>query len=205
VDPNKQRGEEVGNALKGAGFNSVAVQTGKEAIHRLQESGDIDLILLDYQVFDPQINDLLTQLRADVDWGAIPLIITVPPTPAGFRPPEAIVRLERLAKTYRNVWVMNATLDPDILKRELPQRIIEATGQPLTDAERKNMTGEAMVWLKRLATGEVPGYDVRPAEATILRGMRVDEFGTLAMEAAARIPTRTAQRELAQVVLDGNR
>src|SRR5262249_37403519 len=94
VDPNRQRGEEGGNGLKD-GFDAVVVRTGKEAIQRLQESGDIDLILLDYQVFDPQINDLLTQLRADVDWGAIPLIIPVPPNPAGFRPPEAIVRLER--------------------------------------------------------------------------------------------------------------
>jgi vacuolar-type H+-ATPase subunit F/Vma7 len=204
ADPNKQRGEEVGKALEGAGFSAVVVQTGKEVMRRLQESGDIDVILIDYKVFDPEIADLLVQLRSDVDMGVLPLIITVPPTAAGFRPPDAIVRLQRLANLYRNVWVMDGPLnDPDILKRDVPPRIIEASGQPLTDAERKNMTGEAMVWLKRLATGEIPGYDVKPAETTILRAMKVEEFGPLAMEAASRIPTRTAQRELAQVLLDG--
>src|SRR5262249_49942544 len=58
---------------------------------------------------------------------------------------------------------------------------------------------------KRMATGEVPGYDVRPAEAAILQALRSDELANPAIEAAGRLPGRNAQRELAAVVLDNAR
>jgi CheY-like chemotaxis protein len=202
VDPVRQRGEEVAQAVKEAGFDAVVVQTGRQALQRLGESGDIDVMLIDYQVFDPLLNDLLAQLRADVNVGQIPIIVTIPPTPDGVRQPELVLRLQRLASNYRLVSTMPATLDPEVLKKELTVRVEQAMGKPLTEAERKAMTGEALVWLKRLATGETPGYSVRAAEDVILKALRSDELGGLAVEAAGRLPGRRAQRELADMVLD---
>ena len=62
-----------------------------------------------------------------------------------------------------------------------------------------------MEWLKRMATGEVPGYDVRPADRAIRSALRVEELAKLAIEATSRMPGAEPQAELATVVLDGQR
>ena len=56
-----------------------------------------------------------------------------------------------------------------------------------------------------LATGEIPGYDVRPAERAIRSALKVEELTRPAIEATARLTTRDAQSDLASVVLDAQR
>lgn len=204
ADVNRERGEAVGNAAKAAGFEAIVVRTGRQVMHRLAEAADIDLILLDHQIFDPTLRDLLTQLRADVNVGLLPVVITIPPTANGQRPPDSVLRMGRLAAEFRHVWVMPATIDPDILKKDLPFYVAEALGQPLTEAERKDTTREAVLWLKRLAVGEVPGYNVKPAEDALLKAARSEELNGPAVEALGHVPTRNAQRELAHIVLDNS-
>jgi hypothetical protein len=204
ADFNKQRGEAVGNVIKEVGFDPVIVQTGRQLMDRLKLAGDIDVMLIDHQIFQPEVADLLASLRADPDWAAVPIIITIPPTSKGVRPPETVLRLTRLAGKYRNVTSVPATLDPDVLKPLLTVQIMEAMGQPLTEAERKTTALEAMTWLKRLGAGEVPGYNIEPAEDAILRSIKSEELGKTAIEAASHLPTRTAQRELAAMVTNDN-
>lgn len=202
ADVNRERGEAVGNAAKAAGLDAVVVRTGRQVMRRLAEADDIDLVLLDQQVFDPELRDLLTQLRADVNVGLLPVVIMIPPNAQGQRPPEAGLRTTRLAEMFRHVWVMPTTLDPDILKVDLPAYVARAMGQPLTDAERKDTAREAVLWLKRLAVGEVPGYNVKGAEDALLKAARNEELNGPAVEALGHVPTRNAQRELAHIVLD---
>ena len=64
---------------------------------------------------------------------------------------------------------MPATIDPDLLKQDLPVYVAKGMGQPLTDAERKDTAREAVLWLKRLAVGEVPGYNVKGAKDALLK------------------------------------
>jgi len=202
ADFNKERGDEVGNAIKGLGYETVIVQTGKQILKRLEQANDIDIILIDWDIADLELPDLLAQLRADINASAIPLVVTVPPTPKGVRQPEKVLRTERLARGYRNVSVVPATLDPDVLKPLLPEKIAAAQGAPITPGERQAMTGESITWLKRLATGEVAGYNVAPAEDAILRAFRNEDLAALALQAASRLPSRTAQRDLANMAID---
>jgi hypothetical protein len=48
----------------------------------------------------------------------------------------------------------------------------------------------------------VPGYGVKSAEPAILKALRNEELNSFAVEAAGRLPSRAAQRELANVILD---
>jgi hypothetical protein len=89
-----------------------------------------------------------------------------------------------------------------VLKPMLDQRIAASMGKPLAAEERKNTTNEAMLWLKRIATGELPGYKAIGAESAILKAMHNEELNSLAVEAAGRLPSRAAQRELATLILD---
>jgi CheY-like chemotaxis protein len=202
ADFNRDRGHEIAKAVKEAGYDPIVLQTGRELLQRLREAADIDAVFVDFELPDPNLRTLLPQLRADVDIAQLPLFITIPPLPQGNRPPDTAIPLERMIEPYRNVYIMQATNDPEILKPLLQQRITAAMGKPLTEEERKNMMTESMVWLRRLALGEPAGYTVSGAEPAILKVMRNEELAALAVEAAGRLPGRTPQRELAGIVLD---
>jgi hypothetical protein len=145
--------------------------------------------------------NLLAQLRADVDSGHLPVLIMVAPDATGKSDRDFELRLQRLAGLYRYVWVMPVLTNPETLKKEIPARITEATGRPLSPEERKANAATALLWLKRLAVGEVPGYNVQPAEDAILKAMQAPELASLAIEAAGRLAGQGAQRELARFIL----
>jgi CheY-like chemotaxis protein len=204
ADANLERGNAVGNAVKQAGFEPVVVQNGRDALRQLSDNSDFDVILIDEALPDPGLPYLLAQLRSDVDSGLLPLFITIAPDRTGKINPFREESLKRQAERYRNTFVMRTTLDPELLKKVLPERVNEAMGKPLTAEERKNHAADAMVWLKRISTGEVSGYDVRPAEAVVLRALHSEALRPLAIEALRGLPGRVPQRELAGLVLDKN-
>jgi CheY-like chemotaxis protein len=200
-DFNQDRGTAVGRALREAGFEPVVVATGREVLLRLRQAADVDVALIDSDIPDPQLPYLLAQLRADVNVGLMPVLVTTPPDRGGTIPNDVELRLRHIMEPYRNVWLVPTPIDAASLKRLLASRLAETMGQPLSEAERKDHAAEALLWLKRLAVGELPGYDVRPAEAAILKALETDELASVAIEAAGRLPGRRAQRALAGVVL----
>lgn len=202
VDFNQDRGLLIAGALKEAGYESVVVRTGKEAVARLAEAADFDALMVDFEVPDYNLRALLPLLRQNIDVAQLPLFITVPPLAVGNRPPDALIPLQRIVEPYKNTYIIPATNDPEILKPMLSQRIVASMGKPYSDEERKNTMNEAMVWLKRIATGELPGYKAIGAESAIIKAMHNEELNALAVEAAGWLPSRTSQRELATTVLD---
>lgn len=194
ADFNTARGKAVADVVQKAGYTPVLVATGREALQRLNEAADIDVIVLDAGVPDPQLPHLLAQLRADADVGLLPILIVAPP--------DQVERLRLLTERYRHVRVLPATTDPAAVQTALTSAVTEAMGAPLSEAERKDQTAEALLWLARLARGEVQGYDIRPAEAAVLQALRSDELANVAIEVAGRLPGRMPQRELAALVLN---
>jgi CheY-like chemotaxis protein len=196
ADMNEDRANAVAAAVKKAGYEPVIVRTGREALHRLTEAADIDALLIDAGTPDPGLTYLLGQLRADVNVGLLPVIVTAPA--------DRVESLQRFVANYRNVWVMAATADAEALKQIFATRIADAIGKPLSEMERKEGAGMAMEWLVRMSRGEVHGYDIGPAYSAILHAMRNKDLTGLATEAASRMPGREAQSALAGVVLDPN-
>ncbi len=156
-----------------------------------------------YALPDPGLPNVLAQIRADRNSAYVPILLMADPDQTGQPSPEFEAALRRLTEQYRNVWIAPNTTDKESLRRILTLRITEANGAPLTEAERKADAVAAMRWLDRLARGEVTDYDVRPAAAAILKGLRNPDLAMLAIDAASRLPGPTPQRELAQVVLSG--
>jgi CheY-like chemotaxis protein len=195
--------EAVGQALEKAGFEPVAVHTGRDAMRRLNEAADIDLVLIDADLPDPELPYLLGQLRADVNTGLLPVVVTAAP--------EREPRLRQVTEHYRNVSLAppGLALDPDGLKRILPALIRDAMGQPLSDTQLKTYAERALVSLDRMARGEVPGYDVVPAGDTVLTALHSSKLSQeaqlAAIDVAGRLPGTKPQTELANVVLDVNR
>ena len=75
----------------------------------------------------------------------------------------------------------------------------------ITMDERTKFRNDAMTYLWKMGRGEIPGYDVRPAEDTLRDTIRIDELAPKALETAGRLPGRDAQSWLAGVVIDPDR
>jgi CheY-like chemotaxis protein len=194
VDSSSDCAELVARAVKQAGSDTAIVFTGREAIQRLADAADIDLVLVDANVVDPMLNHLLAQLRTGTDTKLVPIFVTTTS--------DQVEHLERQLAGYPNVWVIPAAADAGAFKQVFTARLRQTMGQPLSDVERKDYAARAMEWLLRIARGELPGYDIRPAQPAIIGAMRNKDLAPLAVEAAGRLRGRDAQQHLATLVLD---
>jgi hypothetical protein len=202
ADFNKDRANAVGQGVREAGYTPLLCYTGNEVLRRLAEAADVDVLFVDYAIPDPALPYLLAQLRGDVDAGRLPVFVTVHPDAGGKVPPGLEESLQRLTQHFQNVWIIPTTTAKEPLQQIIAARLTEAMGKPLSAEERKANAREALTWLKRLATQEVPGYDVRAAEGAVVKALHDNELALLAVETAGRLPGSTPQRELAQLMLD---
>jgi hypothetical protein len=128
---------------------------------------------------------------------------------AAARGRESAVR--SMAEGQRNVSVVPATtiLNAEALTKAVQAAIHESGSTPLTEQERKGYAEQSLNWLARLAAGQAPGYDIRPAAETLLNALRAgkvsEEAQVAALVAAGRLPGREAQTELANAVLDAKK
>jgi hypothetical protein len=251
----------VANNVQKAGFQPVLAHTGRDVLRRLNQTSDIDLLLIDAGLPDPGLPFLLAQLRADRNAGRLPLLLTAPGgAEPSLRPVTERYQEERqrltvgrdlaartqqqglneLADRYRqetahreanvarlnqrygeesaaieeklrhvigrqpNITVISASQiwNDKNLGQELRARLADPASKPLAGAEAKDNAAKALEWLARLARGEVPGYDLRPATDAIVKALHSNDLANLAVEAAGHLPGQLPQRELANVVLD---
>lgn len=201
ADMDLNRAHELAHALQQAGYQAEAIATGRELLRRLAQAADVDAIFIDYAIPDPPLPHLLAQLRADANVGLVAVFVTVLPGPDGKVPDELIARLNRLVGPYANVRVTPATLDLASLREMLAEHASAA----LSPDQRKANAGLALLWLARLAQGEPPAYDVRPAEPAILKALESDDLAPVAVAAAGKLPGAKAQQGLATVLFRSSR
>jgi CheY-like chemotaxis protein len=187
---------EIRQAIKDAGLEPVLVKSGKEIFERLAESADYEVILLGSGLPTKELPYLLTNLRADSDQGRLPVLI--------FTSQD---NKEKLAKSVESL--ANVKVYPDILltageelKNTVEAQIRAASGPKLTLAERKEFARVALDLLWRMARGEMPGYDLRPAQDAIAQAIRNPDLALEALETLGRIPGQQSQARLAAVVLN---
>lgn len=115
--------------------------------------------------------------------------------------------LRRVTERQPNITILSASQiwDERRLGQALQARLADPANKPLAGAEVKDQAAKAIEWLARLARGEVPGYDLRPAADAIVKALHSKELANLAVEAAGRVPGTAPQRELANLVLDQGR
>jgi DNA-binding NarL/FixJ family response regulator len=202
ADANSDRAFELAHVIQAIGFDPVVRSAGRDVLRRLREAADVDVVVVDAGIPDSPLPYLLAQLRGDVNFGLLPVIIVAPTDHPGIVPEEIERGLNRFVQGYRNVSVVARTLDQAFWKQTLAARRVEAEGSPLTKEERLANAKLAMQWLRRLAVGEVPGYDVGPAERAILKALKTADLEGEAIQAAGRLPGRRAQVALAEAVLN---
>jgi hypothetical protein len=76
---------------------------------------------------------------------------------------------------------------------------------PRDPAEKKAASRAAVEWLRKLAVGDVPGYDVRPAGPALRQALQNDDLADPAIDALGRLPTAEAQQDLFKLVIEKRR
>lgn len=206
--------------VKAAGFEPVLTADLKTTFAELHRAADVDAILLHPSVPENELPYLVAQLRADADVGLTPLLLITP------APREAA--LARLAGRYRNVWLLPEVYlkDADELKTRLedaiklaaaPDAVLQAPprqrawldeeikrskGQKLTDPERKQLAAKSLEALWAMSRGILKGYDLRPAEATLVDALANDDMTVPALEILATFSGLEPQQRLAGLVVD---
>jgi CheY-like chemotaxis protein len=127
----------------------------------------------------------------------------LPLSPA-VRLPELEAKLIRVTGQYKGVKVVPAVLSEAGFRESLAQAT-GATLPAISPAEKKENAKTALVWLRKIAVGELPHYKVTDAETAIRGAIASDELAPIAIEALVRIPSREVQRDLANLAVASER
>jgi hypothetical protein len=139
---------------------------------------------------DPARRERYEQLLTRID--RAPLML--PPDTS--RDLEAERRLERLLRNYPRVKITPEPYSLTGLAEDIRAAAADVSLLPQDPATRRRDAEIAVEWLRRMAVGEIPGYDVRPAGATLRRALRDDALAEDAIDAVGRLPTAEAQQDL---------
>jgi hypothetical protein len=207
------RGAELRKQVQAAGFEPVLAPTKKATFDALHRSADIDLILLHPAVGECQLSHALAPLRGDADGGLLPLLVITPP--------ERRVAAERLAVSYRNVWVLPEAVlatDPDEFKLRLeeslklatmPDRAVRAARQyELPSAEPpwpvrrfgKEGTVAYRSWLDEEAV-KLKGRTLSKAERAVFAEEALDALGRMARGEVKGYDVRAAEPTILDALL----
>jgi hypothetical protein len=208
--------------LKAAGFDAIIARNLKETMDALHNTADLDVILLHYNLRENELPYVLSQLNADAD-GGLPLLFVAPAKREG--------SYVRLLKRSRNSRVISEAFlgTPDELKTHLheaikmaaaPESVRKASERQqiwlkedllkrknvqLTEPERKLFAAVSLDALRKMARGEIKGYEVRAAESTLVDALRGKDTAVPAIEILTTFPGAPTQQRLAALVLDAGR
>ena len=116
---------------------------------------------------------------------------------------ERTENLSRLRERHPNVILMPRVNKPETFAKGLKLFAPGEDGGLLSNEARATLQTAAINWLKRIATGEFPYLDVRPA-APMLASLLVEpKMGPVAADALGLVPSPFAQGRLADVALAG--
>ncbi len=122
-----------------------------------------------------------------------------------YKDPVVEALLGKFARTVGGVSVIPESFTAVALGEDILNAVTDPAQLPQLPADRKRSAKLAMEYLRKLALGEIPGYDVRPAETALRQALRDDELADLAVDAVAKIPTSETQQDLLSLGLGGGK
>ena len=88
---------------------------------------------------------------------------------------------------------------------EVKAAFADPADAPRDPAEKRAAARLAVEWLRRLATGEVAGFDIKSAEQTLRDALRFDDLAEPAIDAVAQFKSPGAQQDLLNLALTPGR
>lgn len=150
----------------------------------------VNLIVQLESALTPPLRDRFEFLRTRVDPEALGIRVE------SGRDLTAEAAVARVVRTVPGTVVIPEPYSRFAIETDVRAAVADPAQLPRDPGEKKAAAREAVEWLRRLATGAVPGYDVRPAGPALRQALNSDDLAGPAVEALARIPTTDAQQDL---------
>lgn len=96
ADADQVRAELLASTIRQAGYDSVVVHTGRDALKRLNQAADIDMIWAEHDLPYPGLAPFIAQVRSDFRYGRLPVFVTLSDDVRKSILPELETRLSRL-------------------------------------------------------------------------------------------------------------
>jgi hypothetical protein len=190
----KQEANRLAGLLRPFGFEAEVVPFGNELLARATTEGNVSLIVTDTELPNPGFKYFLSQYKTNPNTAGVPLLLIAERDLGRYAQDE-------LASVANVRIIPKAPLSPEMLKAEINALGAEKPTPPLTDSERVVHAKLAVEYLARIASGELKGYDLRPADAALIQALNDDVLAPTAAQALAHRNTREAQAALAAAVL----
>ncbi len=122
-----------------------------------------------------------------------------------FRDPVLEAKLGRTLRNYPGVRIIPEPFGRSALASDLEHAQAQPGQAPRDPAEKKAAQKIAVEWLRKMATGDTPGFEVKSAEAELRDALRIDDLAETAIEAVSRFPSAEAQQSLLSLAVNGTR
>lgn len=168
ADPNRQRADDTATHLRALGYETEIYSNGRDLLKRTGRASDFDIVLIDHHIPNPELSDVVANLRADNRAARRPiLVVASQKTPVPPTIDQLLLRFALLiAATETEPLGMPAPYTPDpkkseedqerdrktigaqrddvfrnalILRSERLHRVLDTTGIELTDAQKFNV------------------------------------------------------------------
>lgn len=196
MDDDTARGNETASSLSNVGYQVIVATTGREGHRLARESQRVELIFIEPTIRTGDLLDTLAVFNTDPVVSGLPTIVLA-------RDGVEESLYDR-ARVYPNVAVLPPISDADKLSEALNIALPDRALVPWTQEERKTNRARALTWLARIARGELAYMDAAPAVDPLTKLLPDIEFGPLAADVLAFLPSRSGQTQLAAVALDGS-
>jgi len=122
-----------------------------------------------------------------------------------FRDPNLELRVAKTLQNYPAIRIIPEPYSRTELASDLKAAFTHAHQAPRDLAEKRAAQQVAVAWLRRMATGELSGFDVKVAEPELRAALRVDALANDAIPAVERFGTAEAQQDLLSLALTQGR
>ncbi|CAN5619284.1 hypothetical protein BH11PLA2_BH11PLA2_19370 [soil metagenome] len=151
------------------------------------------------QVLTPELKTKFDAVRARMDSETLALAKEQVIDPATQQ------ALFRLTRAYPGVTVIREPYSKVGFEEDMAAAIADPAQRPRDPGEKAAAAKSAIEALKKLATGEIPGYDLAPATDNLRAALASDVLGIPAAEALARLASPTGQTDLVMLAANGTR
>ncbi|MBL8823739.1 MAG: hypothetical protein JNJ77_14215 [Planctomycetia bacterium] len=184
----------VADQLRLKQYDVQIVGSGRHILQEASQDGNVALIISDAALPEPGFSYFLTQYKNQPATAGLPLILIAEKDQA---------RLANSALGHLgNVKILEQTpRSAELLQAEIDSLIGEKSKPAFTDAERAAQAKAAVDYLARMARNELSGFDIKSAEASLIKALNNETLAGSASAALAFRPTRDAQHALANSVI----
>ena len=196
IDANPNRGSQLAGFLINLGYDSELEVTGKQGFVAATTAADVELILISFDLFGQgwALNDTLANLKADSRTAAIPIFI--------YGPLNFQFRHPNLEQNYPGIRHLVQPVDAAMLKRQIKDMPLA-----LGHAERVGYAREATELLAQIGKdrSNPMAANLSVAEPALSAALFEGETGRAAATVLGDVPDPSAQRSLADLILDPSR